>query len=54
MTLNRLRTRIFPVLLSSAISYIVVDYQHLTVSCNVAYAYALGKTNLMPAIIAES
>ena len=52
MTLNKLRTRIFPVLLSSAISYVVVDYQHLTASCNVAYA--LVKTNLRPAMIAET
>ena len=54
MTLNKLPTRIFPVLLGSAISYVVVDYQHLTASCNVAYAYALVKTNLRPAMIAET
>ena len=37
------------VLLSSDISYyVVVDYQHLTASWYVAYAYALVKTNLRP------
>ena len=37
------------VLLSSDIShYVVVDYQHLTSSWYVVYAYALVKTNLRP------
>ena len=41
------------VLLCTAISYVVVDYQHLTASWHVTYACALVKRNLRPAMIAE-